>query len=334
MKIRFSSAKEQQPTQEQGLQVLYAPGKRLAFKLRWYLILLAVLSPLLWLLGSWLLGSWLVEAPAQLLLPGSELRAREAGQIEKILVRPGERVTTGQVLLRMDNPDWRARLALLAEPTVAAQAAAAPTGERGALHNLLHSAEQRLAQLDRLQRAGAATRGEVQAARDERDRRQRDLAQFERQQQTPPLADNGAQQRQLERDWLQARLAGLELRATAPGVVGELLVSEGENVGPGTPLLDLEGEGEPQVLVYLHARHARYALPGQALRLRLPDGNWLHAHVWRAVEDAVPVPQELRPAFSPPARSLRVVVRLDEPLPAHWRVDRLGLTARFPRDWR
>ena len=34
MKIKFSSAKEQQPTQEQGLQVLYAPGKRLAFRVR------------------------------------------------------------------------------------------------------------------------------------------------------------------------------------------------------------------------------------------------------------------------------------------------------------
>ena len=79
MKIRFSSPKEQQPTREQGLKVLYAPGKRLAFKLRWYLILLAVTSPLLWLVGRALLSVWLIEAPAQLLLPASELRAREPG---------------------------------------------------------------------------------------------------------------------------------------------------------------------------------------------------------------------------------------------------------------
>lgn len=95
MKIRFSSSKEQQPTQDQGLQVLYAPGKRLAFKLRWYLILLAVLSPLLWLLGSWLLGALLVEAPAQLVLANTELRAREPAQVQQILVRPGERVEAG-----------------------------------------------------------------------------------------------------------------------------------------------------------------------------------------------------------------------------------------------
>lgn len=336
MKIRFSSSKEQQPTQEQGLQVLYAPGKRLAFKLRWYLILLAVLSPLLWLLGSWLLGYWLVEAPAQLLLPSSELRAREPGQVREILVRPGERVSAGQVLVRLDNPEWRARLALLAEPpapVVVPSNDALGTRERDALQRLLASAEQRLAQLAALQGAGAATRGEVQVARDERDRRQRELLQFDRQQRVVAVPDADEQQRLLERAWLQARLEGLTLEAPASGLVSELLVAEGENVGPGTPLLSMEGEGEPRVLIYLNARHARFAVPGQEVRLRLPDGSWLDARIQRAVDDAVPVPQELRPAFSPPTRSLKVVARLSGALPAHWRVHHLGLTAHFPHRW-
>lgn len=336
MKIRFSSSKEQQPTQDQGLQVLYAPGKRLAFKLRWYLILLAVLSPLLWLLGSWLLGALLVEAPAQLVLANTELRAREPAQVQQILVRPGERVAAGQVLVRLDNPEWRARLALLAEPEapVATPDSAALSGrERDTLLRLLASAEQRLAQLSALQAAGAATRGEVQVARDERDRRQRDLLQFERQQAVVVAPDAAQQQRLIERAWLQARLEGLALAAPAAGVVSELLVAEGENVGPGTPLLSLDAEDEPQVLIYLNARHTRYALQGQALRLRLPDGSWLGARVERAVDDAVPVPQELRPAFSPPTRSLKVVARLDAPLPAYWRIHHLALTAHFPHRW-
>ncbi len=35
MKVRFSSQKEQDPTREEGMKVLYAPGKRAAFRLRW-----------------------------------------------------------------------------------------------------------------------------------------------------------------------------------------------------------------------------------------------------------------------------------------------------------
>ena len=337
MKIRFSSPKEQQPTQEQGLKVLYAPGKRLAFKLRWYLILLAVTSPLLWLVGRGLLSIWLVEAPAQLQLASSELRAREPGQVQQILVRPGERVSVGQVLVRMDNPEWRARLALLAE-SVAADAVAPNEElrirERQALERLLASAERRLKQLTALLAAGAATRGEVQAASDERDRRQRDLLQFERQQAAPArVEDVGQQQRLLERAWLHTRLAGLTLKASAPGVVSELLVGEGENVGPGTPLLRQHRLDDTQLWVYLDPRAADYALPGQPFRLLMPDGSQLPAQVLRRVEDTIAVPAELQPAFSAPSRHLRVLARLDGELPGQWRIDRLGLTARFPHRW-
>lgn len=336
MKIRFSSSKEEKPTQDQGLQVLYAPGKRLAFKLRWYLILLAVTSPLLWLAGRALLSIWLIEAPAQLLLPGSELRAREPGQVQQILVNPGERVTAGQALIRMDNPEWRARLALLGQPDEPPELPAddaLEARERATLQRLLGSAEQRLSQLSALQAAGAATRGEVQAARDERDRRQRDLLQFARQQRKVSVPDLGAQQRQLERAWLEGRLEGLTLVAPVTGVVSEVLVAEGENVGPGTLLLRQHRLDDVQLWIYLEPRDAGYAVPGQPLRIRMPDGSYLPAQVVRRVEDSISVPAELQPAFSAPSRRLRVLARIQGDLPEQWRIDRLGLTARFPHRW-
>ena len=69
MKIRFDSRKELNPTQEQGLNVLYAPGKRTAFRVRWYLILFLVASPLIWLGGKLAYGMLMIDAPAQLRLP-------------------------------------------------------------------------------------------------------------------------------------------------------------------------------------------------------------------------------------------------------------------------
>ena len=42
MKVRFASSKERSPDQENGLKVLYGPSRRVAYKLRWYLILLLV----------------------------------------------------------------------------------------------------------------------------------------------------------------------------------------------------------------------------------------------------------------------------------------------------
>ncbi|WP_303844683.1 hypothetical protein [Aeromonas sobria] len=54
MKVTFNPPKKQDATSDQGIRVLYAPAKRIAFRARWYLILLLAFSPviiLLWYLG-------------------------------------------------------------------------------------------------------------------------------------------------------------------------------------------------------------------------------------------------------------------------------------------
>ena len=334
MKIRFSSAKEQQPTQEEGLRVLYAPGKRLAFRLRWYLILLAVVSPLLWLLGRWALTLLLIEAPAQLHLPASELRARDGAQVRQVLVQPGQRVAAGELLIRLDNPEWRARRLLL--ETVASEDSsneyetAVLERERTLLQTLLNRAQTRVSQAQRLFEAGAATRGELLAALDQRDARLRDLYQLEQRRQPLPSADQ--RQRRVEIAWLDSRLRGLELRAEENGKISEIMVAPGENVGPGTPLLRLERNDDAQVWIYLHPRHAAAATVGKPLTLIFPDGSKRPAVVVQAVDNAATMPLELRPPFSAPTRSLKVMAHVDG-LPEAWRIERLGLKARFTHPW-
>lgn len=331
MKIKFLSTKERNPTEEQGLQVLYAPGKRAAFRLRWYLILLAVLSPLLWLAARWTFALWLVEAPAQIHLPSSELRAREGAQVAELRVQPGQPVEAGQLLVRLDNPEWRARRYLLTAADDAPGAAEqdALARERALLEVLLSRAEARLEHLQRLFDKGAATRGELLAAADQRDARLRDIYQLAQRARSAESPDR--RQRELERAWLDNRLQALELRAERAGKVSEILVAPGENVGPGTALLRLEHDGEPEVWIYLDPRHAAATAVGRSLTLVFPDGSKLPAQVVRMTDEAVPVPTELRQAFSAPARSLQVIARVDQ-LPARWRIDRLGLKARFPHD--
>lgn len=337
MKIRFSSPKEQQPTQEQGIKVLYAPGKRLAFKLRWYLILLAVTSPLLWLLGRAVLSVWLIEAPAQLLLPSSELRAREPAQVLNLLVKPGDRVSSGQLLMQLDNPEWRARLALLGEvaspSTLTVQDEQLLQNERAILLRLQDNAARHLRQLQPLLVVGAATQGEVQAAADELSRRQLDVLQFDQRRAVLLPEDRGLVERQLERQWLQARLQGLAVRTDEAGIISEILVGEGENVGPGTLLMRVQHNDEMFLWVFLEPRHIDYAVPGQALSLGLPDGTWLAGEVERLVEDTAATPYELRPAFAATDRRLLVLARLKEPLAERWKVNRLGLVARFKHRW-
>lgn len=332
MKIRFDSPKESRPTEDRGLQVLYAPSKRLAFRLRWYLILLLVASPLLWLGGRWLWSTLRVEAPARLQVPTLQLRAFDSAQVREVLVVPGQTVEAGEPLLRLDNPQWRERLALLEAPAAAPpEAGELAARERQGLATALAVAERRLAELRRLFALEAATRGELLQAESALAVRRHELLQFEQRQLRSEPAEET--QRRLERHWLERRLAALELRAPEAGRVLEIAVVAGESVAPGLPLLTLERRQDVRVWVYLPARHADYAMAGQALSLRLPDGSSRPARVSGAVRDTAQVPSELQPPFGAPERTLLVRVEPLEPWPERWRIDRLGLQARFSRDW-
>ncbi|HEY9460175.1 MAG TPA: biotin/lipoyl-binding protein [Paralcaligenes sp.] len=339
MKVRFDSSKERHPMQEQGLQVLYGSGKRTAFRLRWYLILFLVASPLIWFVGNLAYGAFVVEAPAQLLLPILEIRARDAAQISRLAVRDGEQVHSGQLLVQMDNPEWRQRLNQL--NALSLQSSASTQSASKSLQNVLRRqlgrAQQRYSLAQSLLKDGAATNAEVLAAAAERDRAQAALYSFEQQQ------DQERQQPGLQRDIalqdaearsLQNRLEALRVVAPETATVVDVPVNEGENVGPGTLLMRLERPGKPSIWVYLQpADAAKYGQPGQSLELGLPDGTWLNAHVEDAADRTRRLPDELREPFSAAQRGLLVSVTVDGEFPKRWLVDHLTLRARFSHDF-
>ncbi|KQZ91606.1 MULTISPECIES: biotin/lipoyl-binding protein [unclassified Pseudomonas] len=341
MKIRFDSRKELSPTQEQGLTVLYAPGKRMAFRVRWYLILLLVASPLIWLGGKLVYGMWMIDAPAQLRLPILEVRARDAGRVEQLFVKAGEQVRIDQPLVNLDNPEWRARLAQLAAiPADTMRLSNAKLGgrERQLLRTRIARAEDRVKVLEELVVRGAVSRGEVLSAQSELDSFRADLLAFERREQQAsqsPLSDERDKaQRSAEQAWLQTRLAALPVAAAQSGRVAEVLVNPGENVGAGTLLMRIEQLEDPLLWIYLEPLNISYAAIGQPLRVRMPDGEWLTAHVVQAVDSAGRTPTVLRGPFAASEMGLQVAARFDRPLSPRWRIDQLPLNVRFPTDWK
>ncbi|MBV6824634.1 HlyD family secretion protein [Pseudomonas sp. PD9R] len=340
MKIRFDSRKELSPTQEQGLSVLYAPGKRTAFRVRWYLILFLVASPLIWLGGKLAYGMLMIDAPAQLRLPILEVRARDAGRVEQLLVITGDQVRVDQPLVNLDNPEWRARLSQLAAmPTSPAKPAVNKLGgsERQLLRTRIGRAQEHIRVLEDLVLRGAVSPGEVLAAKSELDSFRADLLAFERREQLASQAPVSEQrevtQQNAEQQWLKTRLAALPVKAAQSGRVAEVLVNPGENVGAGTLLMRIERQEDPLLWIYLEPLNITYAGIGQPLRVRMPNGDWLNAHVVQAVDSAGRTPTVLRGPFAASEMGLQVAARFDRPLPARWRIDQLPLNVRFPTDW-
>jgi multidrug resistance efflux pump len=344
MKIRFDSSKERNPTHEQGLKVLYAPGKRTAFRLRWYLILVLVASPFLGLLAKLVYGAWVIEAPAQLILPMIEVRARDAARVERLAVKTGEAVQAKQLLLEMDNPELRQRLGqlhMLTNANANVLPREAPgTKLRGVLTQQLEQARRKLATMQQLRREGAATQGEVLEAARERDQREADLLAFDQRQESQRLQSAAAHDQTLhdqtlqkaEQVWLTDRLDALRLQASENAIVSEVFVTEGENVGSGTMLMKLLRTANPLIMIYLDPANDAYARPGQPLELELPDGHRVPATVTVTASEILRLPESLRLSFSDAPNVLQVSATVNGAIPPHWLVDRLPLKAHFPHD--
>lgn len=110
MKVTFNPPKKQDATLDEGIRVLYAPAKRAAFRIRWYLILLLAFSPviiLLWYLGrEW----WLTQAPAIITTEPQLVVANGDGFIRSIYMSPGQSVSQGDTLMRFESPTLKANI--------------------------------------------------------------------------------------------------------------------------------------------------------------------------------------------------------------------------------
>ncbi|QEY60195.1 HlyD family efflux transporter periplasmic adaptor subunit [Pseudomonas sp. C27(2019)] len=331
MKVRFTSNKERNPAQDGGLKVIYAPSKRIAYRLRWYLILLVVASPFIWF-SSKLIGSMvLLDAPARTVQPLTEVRALESGTIRQLRVKTGDQVASGTLLVVLDNPVLLAQHQAVMDTLDVMTLGGTPLQrQQQILHQQLERARLRSIELQRLVDMGAATRGELYQARDLLNDRQVALAEIERQ--LAPTNDQEIYTRRNQSDLiaLDKRLEQLQITANSDVVIRDIVVNEGEAVGPGTLLMQLQKRGIVEIEVYLDARQRELARIGQELKLRLPDGQWLDAKVTSEPKLVTRLPPGMRTAFDNDASKLLLMVETIELLGQEWQIDNLPLTARFP----
>jgi multidrug resistance efflux pump len=344
MKVRFDSSKELRPDQDNGLKVLYGPSKRVAYRLRWYLILALVLSPLVYVFGRITLDLLRVEVPAQLQVPSTEIRALESGTIADVGVEVGGRVEPGDLLLRLDNPDWRLRLDQL-QPASADN----PNGLGNSATSLQNSTVRLQGQVVQLfkglHREGATSSAELLRSEVDLNMQRLALLELERRLRQERFQVEGEPIQNLrdgrERDWLAARLDLLSIRADNPGRVSELLVNKGESVGPGTLLMRVERAEEPLLWIYLRPRDAELARPGGSVEVRMPDDSWLKARILQQADLARLLPRGLRSSvggeglasLGADGLALQLPARFEKALPLQWRVDQLPVKVRFPRPW-
>lgn len=348
MKVIFNPPKKQNATSDDGIRVLYAPAKRIAFRARWYLILLLASSPviiLIWYLGrEW----WLTQAPAIITTEPQLVVANGDGFIRNIYITSGQSVSKGDVLMRLESPTLNANIGArktrlkaielnkqLDEQEIMrileGQISIAERGsrEQEAIYKdyvnyrhqkLVSSAEYASVLLSWTQSLIALQKAKVEKTQH--------VLQVKEDHLTGPLA---SARHSLEQELTAMETLSKQQQPLAPtkGKVSDVLVQAGDWVFSGAPLALISKRNDPLVIAYVQPKYLSSMETGHRASVKLPSGERLAARVARPVELADKLPAQLAAPFEGEKATLKVALSLDDKLPLNLQVEGLPVTVLF-----
>jgi HlyD family secretion protein len=241
-----------------------------------------------------------------------EAHAPVAASVERVLVKEGDEVRKGQLLVVLDDADARTQAARAQTQLKAAQADLAAIERGGNQEQVLNldvelikartdrdSAERNLNALKKLQQEGAASTGEVREAENALTRADAQLA-FVKQEQTKRYSNAEIAHVEAQRDEAQATydaaqdtLAKSNVRAPFDGIVYSLPVKQGGFVASGDLLLQVADLRTVQVRAFVDEPDlARLAL-GDPIQI-----TWdaMPTRVWQATVTQIPSTVKLHSA--------------------------------------
>ena len=241
-----------------------------------------------------------------------EAHAPLATTVKRLLVKEGDRVRRGQLLLQLDDGDLRSQAARAQAQMKAAQADQADLTTGGTREEVitldaqlikartsLNNAQRNLDALRRLQQEGAASPGEVQQAEEVLQRTQADATLLEQKQKDryskPEVAKVQAQGAEAQAAYEAAEdaLAKSSVRAPFDGIVYTLPVKQGAYVQTGDLLLQEGDLSKMLVRSFVDEPEIGRLASGQKIEV-----TWdaLPGRIWNGTVSSVPSTVKLRGA--------------------------------------
>jgi len=216
--------------------------------------------------------------------------------VKRLLVKEGDHVRSGQLLLQLDDDDLRSQAARAQARMTAAQSDTADLNTGGTREEMLtldsqlikaHSArdaaQRNLNALRRLSQQGAASAGEVKQAEDDLQRTQADVTLLEQKKKDrysqPEVAKVRAQGAEAEAAYGAAEnaLRKSSVRAPFDGIVYALPVKQGAYVQTGDLLLQVGDLSQMLVRTFVDEPEIGRLAPGEKIEVTwdaLPDRTW------------------------------------------------------------
>ena len=230
--------------------------------------------------------------------------------IKRLLVKEGDHVKKGQLLLQLNDAEARSQAARALSQVRGAQADTSAMESGGNREEVLtiesqlvkartdrDAAQRNLEALRRLQQKGAASPGEVKDAENQVARADADFELLQQKQKDrysqPEIARVGARRGEAQAAYAAAQdvLSHLNIRAPFNGVVYSLPVRQGAYVGPGDLVLQMADLSRVLVRAYVDEPDVGRLLPGQRIEV-----TWdaIPGRVWQGKVDVVPASVKLR----------------------------------------
>ena len=238
-----------------------------------------------------------------------EAHAPVGTNVERVLVKEGDQVKKGQLLVELDAASARSQAAQALAQVRAAEADINALNHGGTQEEVLtlraqlvkaradnDAAQRNLDSLKRLQQSGAASPGEVRAAQNQLDTTAADVKMLESKQKerysSPEIARVQAQQAEAQSAYSAAQdvLSQLVIRAPFDGIVYSLPVKRGGYVNAGDLVLQQADLSKVLVRAFVDEPDVARLAPGEKIEV-----TWdaMPGRVWTGTVSAVPAAVKL-----------------------------------------
>lgn len=350
MKVRYNQQKRLEPDRDAGVRVIYAPAKRIAFRARWYLILVVVFGPLLVLLWAGIRENVLVIAPGLISLEPKMVVSAGEGFVRKVHVRPGTVTETGKPLFTIESPEIEAAIANLerqleimsSDETLEASKATKMENLQRHLEVVNQNRDSQKKLFDRYRRLnedGLVQAPEIASIQQVYTQSRVSVMQAEyeliaeqaQQQKESMIGDVANARRSINQQLARYRTLKSILApvAASDSQVVDIFVHEGEWVAKAQKLALLSEYESPVVSAYLEPKHIDYTGTGSSATVTFPNGDSVLASVSEPVVLIDDIPDKLAGPFEGNQPVLKVTLAFQGPIPERMSVEGLPLEVRW-----
>ena len=345
MKVNFHLDKQNKPQSESGMTVLYGQAKRSGYRLRWYLMLAIVISPVLFMAYYLFYTQILVTAPGLITSYPLTVTATQAAIVGPMQIEVGSEIGKGQPLIILKDRILDQEITFLHQELMQLSNVERPNTD--SLYQVaISNTKKSLAKVDKIQAKYDLYRQKGQVSEvdyaamvnvsnalysqlsDQKIAYANEKIHRKEQQLAGPISQ---QYRALMQELVrkQAQQSNLMFKAPFAGRVLDIHVHEGQRVTESAPLVTIAKNITPDIIVFLNPKYLEYGKLNTQAKIVFPDGKTFAAKVSKPVEVVNKLPQELQSPFEGQPAYLKVILSFDEPLEKIRWIEGVEVEVRF-----